>query len=110
MEPFAFDVAGLRYTLDELPSPSSSKTVVSVSLCEEAPAQPGASSASSVPAAAAQALVDRVDLFSFGSRRRFAQLVAGQFGRGPDAVLGQLAAVLDAAARARAEAESPEPV
>ena len=106
MEPFAFDVAGLRYTLDELPSPSSSKTVVSVSLCEEAPAQPGASSASSP----SPRLVDRVDLFSFGSRRRFAQLVAGQFGRGPDAVLGQLAAVLDAAARARAEAESPEPV
>ena len=58
MEPFAFEVAGLRYTLDELPSPSSSKTVVSVSLSEEAPAQPGASS---VPHA--QQLVDRVDMF-----------------------------------------------
>ena len=44
-------------------------------------------------------LVDRVDLFSFGSRRRFAQLVAGQFGREPDAVLGQLATVLDAVYR-----------
>ncbi len=106
MQPFEFDTGGLRFTLDELPSPSASKTVVCVSLSEEVPAPTGASSAPSP----SPRLVDRVDLFSFGSRRRFAQLVAGQFGREPDAVLGQLATVLDAAARARAEAESPEPL
>ena len=102
MERFEIDVDGLSYSLDELPTRSASKTVFSVSLTD---AEPDSGSASANPR-----LVDRVDLFSFGSRRRFAQLVAGHFGREPDAVLGQLAIVLDAVCRARVQAESPDPV
>ncbi|MDC3379323.1 hypothetical protein OAX78_03475 [Planctomycetota bacterium] len=108
MEPFTLDTGGLRYALDALPSPSASKTVLTVSLAE--PASASADAGSGPAAVAVAALVDRVDLFSFGSRRRFAQLVAGQFGREPDAILGQLAVVIDAASRALAEVESPAPV
>lgn len=105
-QPFRVEVGGLAYEVDELPSRSSSRTVVSVSLA--APAPPPV--ADSAPAADTPAprLIDRVDLFSFGSRRRFAQLVASHFGREPDACLGQLALVLDHLERARAATESPE--
>jgi len=95
---FAHEVDGLVYALDELPTRASRRTVVAVSLA-------GAGAEPDAPR-----LLDRVDLFAFRSRQRFARLVAGHFGREPDAVLGQLAAVVDAAERARAQAESPDPI
>ena len=117
MSELSFSLEGLVYAMDELPSRSSSKTVLSVSLPEpESDSDSGSDSGSGSGSADSSSdsdsprLIDRVDLFSFGSRRRFAQLVAGRFGREPDAVLGQLAIVLDRVERARVQAQSPEEV
>ncbi|MEZ6189483.1 MAG: hypothetical protein R3F62_31345 [Planctomycetota bacterium] len=112
MAGFACAVDGLCYALDELPSPAASKTVLTVTLAAPGGegAAPDAEAAPLAPADPGSRLVDRVDLFSFRSRLRFAQLVAAQFGRDPDAVLGQLALVLDKAERARAQTDTPDPV
>lgn len=110
MEGFACVVEGLEYALDELPSPAASKTVIAVALASGEVGGEATPPPAPVEAATGPRLVDRVDLFSFRSRLRFAQLVAGQFGRDPDTVLGQLALVLDKAERARAQAQTQEQV
>ena len=121
-EAHTFRAGGLVYAMAELPTRRASKAVLTVSLdaretaaSSPAPAAPAAGAeapdtAPSTPPTRAPRLVDRVDLYSFGSRQRFAKLVAAHFGREPDAVLGQLALVLDAVERAHTQAETPTPV
>ena len=118
-EAHTFRAGGLVYAMAELPTRRASKAVLTVSLDARETAAPSSSPAPAAPAAGAEApdtpapsprLVDRVDLYSFGSRQRFAKLVAAHFGREPTTVLGQLALVLDAVERAHAQAETPSPV
>jgi energy-coupling factor transporter ATP-binding protein EcfA2 len=85
-DPLLHEVEGLRYQLDALPRRHGRKSVITVRLAESDTGPP---------------LVDRCDLFSFRSRRAFAQLVADVFARDTGQVLGQLALVLDACERAR---------
>ena len=121
-EAHTFRAGGLVYAMAELPTRRASKAVLTVSLdaretaaSSPAPAAPAAGAeapdtAASTPPTRAPRVVDRVDLYSFGSRQRFAKLVAAHFGREPTTVLGQLALVLDAVERAHAQAETPSPV
>lgn len=84
-DPLTHELDGLVYRLDAPPRRHGRKSVVAVRVAGETSGAP---------------LVDRADLFSFRSRRGFAQLVADVFGRDTGAVLGHLALVLDAAERA----------
>lgn len=86
-DPLRHEVEGLVYRLDAPPRRHGRKSVVTVRLSG---------------ADAGPPLVDRADLFSFRSRRAFAQLVADVFGRDVGAVLGHLAVVLDSCERAQA--------
>lgn len=86
-DPLRHEVEGIVYALDALPRRHGRKSVVTV---RTAGADAGAP------------LVDRCDLYSFRSRRGFAQLVADVFAREVGAVLGHLALVLDACERAHA--------
>ena len=86
-DPLRHEVEGLVYQLDAPPRRHGRKSVVTVRLAESVEGPP---------------LVDRADLFSFRSRRGFAQLVADVFGRELGQVLGHLALVLDACERAQA--------
>lgn len=83
-------IEGLRYRLDRAPERGGGKVVVSVQLAggEETP------------------LRDRVDLYGFKARERFAGLVADRFGRQRREALGQLAVLLDQVERARATSEA----
>ena len=63
MDSLSLTVDGLLYAVDELPTRSSGKTVLSVSLAQAHPDTTPDSAPSSLP------LIDRVDLFSFGSLR-----------------------------------------
>ena len=79
---------GLRYRLDEAPRPGGGKVVAAVGL------QSGADTP----------FRDRVDLYAFKDRARFAGLVADVFARERRAVHGHLAVLLDGVERARAAA------
>ncbi len=79
---------GLRYALDRPPRRGGGKVVVSV----------GLESGADTP------LRDRVDLYGFKERMRFAGLVADLFARERRATIGHLAVLLDGVERAR-EAE-----
>ena len=86
-DPLAHEVDGLVYRLDALPRRHGRKSVLTVRLAGTDTGPP---------------LVDRCDLFSFRSRRGFAQLVADVFGRDVGQIMGHLALVLDTTERAQA--------
>jgi energy-coupling factor transporter ATP-binding protein EcfA2 len=94
-DPLVHEIEGLVYRLDAPPRRHGRKSVVTVRVAGETTGAP---------------LVDRADLFSFRSRRSFAQLVADVFARDVGVVLGQLALVLDAAERAASSERRPTTV
>jgi DNA primase len=99
MPTLTLTLEGLVYSLDETPSRHGKKTVLQVQ--PEGPTTEGR-----------HPFVDRVDLYSFRSRRSFASLVAEVFGRQTGEVQGHLAYVVDhverAACVAATKAESEE--
>ena len=96
-DPLVQELDGLRYALDAWPRRQGKSSVLTVRLAGGA----GGASDRGPP------LVDRCDLYSFRSRRGFAQLVADHFARAVDQILGHLALLLDVLERARAAADEP---
>ncbi len=79
MDKLTFPIEGLVYSLDRAPTKHGRRAVATVRLAD-APDDRG--------------LTDRVDLFVFRSRQRFAQLVAETYGRETKEILGHLGHVL----------------
>lgn len=95
-EALRLSVDGLRYTLDQPPSPGGGKVVIAVQLDSETQDTP---------------LRDRVDLYLFKARQAFAGLVADLFARQRRETIGHLALLLDQVERAREahQRRSPDP-
>ncbi len=79
------EIDGLVYTFDRLPKKTGQRAVLTVK-----PAGTGQG----------KSVVDRVDIFSIPSRKRFARAVSDAFGREVGGVIGHLALVVDEIERA----------
>ncbi len=89
-----FPVAGLLYRLDRMPRLHGRRSVASVRLDGGDGSTP---------------LVDRLDLFAYRSRKKFASLVADVFGREVGTILGHLALILDHVERLQQGEAEPQP-